>query len=202
MERIYESSQADRIRGSLIGGAAGDALGYPVEFMSAAEIFHQYGRDGITSYELSGNAHLARVSDDTQMTLFTANGILFAHTRGCLRGIGGTPSDYMMQFYQNWLLTQEMNYSAYQILEQQIEAKKERGFFTMNRVSRIVGRGSWMCQSCFAGVHRATPVCHPYGWQGTMNIGKGWSLHSTTAEGVAASCALPRLGCIIAKDFQ
>ena len=28
----------DRIRGSLIGGAIGDALGYPVEFMSQQEI--------------------------------------------------------------------------------------------------------------------------------------------------------------------
>lgn len=28
----------DRIRGSLIGGAIGDALGYPVEFMSRKAI--------------------------------------------------------------------------------------------------------------------------------------------------------------------
>ena len=29
----------DRIRGCLFGGAVGDALGYPVEFLSEKEIF-------------------------------------------------------------------------------------------------------------------------------------------------------------------
>ena len=39
----------DRIRGSLIGGAIGDALGYPVEFIySFGEIQKQYGERGIT----------------------------------------------------------------------------------------------------------------------------------------------------------
>ena len=38
----------DRIRGSLIGGAIGDALGYPVEFIySYEEIQKRYGERGI-----------------------------------------------------------------------------------------------------------------------------------------------------------
>ena len=37
----------DRIRGSLIGGAIGDALGYPVEFMSRKAILRKYGDGGI-----------------------------------------------------------------------------------------------------------------------------------------------------------
>ena len=76
----------DRIRGSFIGGAAGDALGYPVEFIYSFEgIQGRYGERGITRFdtkqfwlddeEQSGKAV---VSDDTQMTLFTANGILNA----------------------------------------------------------------------------------------------------------------------------
>lgn len=36
----------------------------------------------------------------------TANGILFGNTRGCLRGIEGSPSGYVAQFYQDWLRTQ------------------------------------------------------------------------------------------------
>ncbi|MDE6100041.1 MAG: ADP-ribosylglycohydrolase family protein, partial [Paramuribaculum sp.] len=37
----------DKIRGSLVGGAVGDALGYPVEFVcSFEEIRAKYGRDG------------------------------------------------------------------------------------------------------------------------------------------------------------
>ena len=33
----------DRFRGCLIGGAAGDALGYAVEFKGEQEIFSRYG---------------------------------------------------------------------------------------------------------------------------------------------------------------
>ena len=64
----------DRYRGCLIGGAAGDALGYPVEFMSLDSIISRYGQSGIISYELKNG--IAEISDDTQMTLFTACGIL------------------------------------------------------------------------------------------------------------------------------
>ena len=65
----------DRYRGCLLGGAAGDALGYPVEFLSLADIRERYGPAGITSYALQHG--VAQISDDTQMTLFTANGLLF-----------------------------------------------------------------------------------------------------------------------------
>lgn len=33
----------NRIRGSLIGGAAGDALGYAIEFIKEDAIFRRYG---------------------------------------------------------------------------------------------------------------------------------------------------------------
>ena len=95
----------DKIRGSLIGGAAGDALGYPVEFMDEVEIFSKYGENGITEYELTHGK--AEISDDTQMTLFTANALLFRETRGVLRGIAGKPRSYIARAYQDWLCTQE-----------------------------------------------------------------------------------------------
>ena len=60
------------VRGSLIGGAAGDALGYAVEFMCEGSIFHEYGKSSITSYDLDFGNGKGRISDDTQMTLFTA----------------------------------------------------------------------------------------------------------------------------------
>ena len=47
--RIKESEKyLDKIRGSLIGGAAGDALGYAIEFLSEEIIFSKYGEKGIT----------------------------------------------------------------------------------------------------------------------------------------------------------
>lgn len=70
----------DKYRGCLIGGAAGDALGYAVEFLDDAAIFSKYGENGITEYSLVNG--VAEISDDTQMTLFTANALLLGTTRG------------------------------------------------------------------------------------------------------------------------
>ena len=94
----------DKFRGCLLGGAAGDALGYEVEFMDAPAIFRRYGDGGITAYALHGG--LARISDDTQMTLFTAAGLLTGTTRGMLRGVMGDYADYIAYNYQDWLQTQ------------------------------------------------------------------------------------------------
>ena len=107
MMRRYPPKQRvkDCIRGSLMAGAAGDALGYPVEFMSRNAILSRYGNKGITQFELDQDGK-ALVSDDTQMTLFTANGMLMGVTRGCMRGIGGWPEQYVDGAYIDWYYTQ------------------------------------------------------------------------------------------------
>ena len=66
-----------RMIGCLLGGAIGDAMGYPVEFMRYADIARSFGGSGIRDLS-NGN----RISDDTQMTLFTAEGLLNAHRSG------------------------------------------------------------------------------------------------------------------------
>lgn len=98
------------VRGSLIGGAAGDALGYPVEFDYYGEIIARYGKPGISNYELVNG--VAEISDDTQMTLFTANGMLMGLTRGYMRGIGGQPEFYVEYAYQDWYFTQTKSYGS------------------------------------------------------------------------------------------
>ena len=75
------------IRGCIFGGAVGDALGYPVEFLTEEAIFRRYGAKGITAYEKDPASGKALISDDTQMSLFTANGLLVGETRGRMRGI-------------------------------------------------------------------------------------------------------------------
>lgn len=71
----------DKVAGCLIGGAIGDALGYPVEFiMSYDGIVARFGEGGIREYELSDGQAL--ISDDTQMTLYTAEGIIEAMEMG------------------------------------------------------------------------------------------------------------------------
>ena len=37
----------DSVSGCIFGGAIGDALGYPVEFMKYKSIINEYGDDGI-----------------------------------------------------------------------------------------------------------------------------------------------------------
>ena len=98
----------DLFRGCLVGGAVGDALGYAVEFMQDSEIFRRYGENGITEYELYKGT--AQISDDTQMTLFTATGLLLGTTRGKLRGIMGAYEDYIRYSYKDWYRTQTERY--------------------------------------------------------------------------------------------
>jgi len=94
----------DRIRGCLLGGAVGDALGAPVEFLTLAQIRTQYGREGVTKLEES-YGRVGAVTDDTQMTLFTAEGLIRAWVRGETRGIGHPPS-CVHHAYLRWLHTQ------------------------------------------------------------------------------------------------
>ena len=98
----------DKYRGCLIGGAAGDALGYAVEFLDEATILKRYGEKGITEYDLVNG--VAEISDDTQMTLFTANGLLLGTTRGMTRGIMGSYPSYIASCYKDWLRTQYEKY--------------------------------------------------------------------------------------------
>ena len=99
----------DKIRGCLIGGAVGDALGYPIEFMRGRSIVKQYGEQGSTEYELDRKTGKAVISDDTQMTMFTANGLLLADTRTALEGqTAWPPRKEIARAYQDWLRTQQV----------------------------------------------------------------------------------------------
>ncbi len=109
MDKIVMKKNLDKFRGCLIGGAAGDALGYAVEFFSESFIKARFGEKGIAEYQLRDG--LARISDDTQMTLFTANGLLVGTTRGYMRGIMGTYPSYVATAYLEWYKTQMASYA-------------------------------------------------------------------------------------------
>lgn len=61
----------------LAGGAIGDALGYTVEFLRRSEITRKFGENGILAPQTDAAGRIL-VSDDTQMTLFAAQGLLDA----------------------------------------------------------------------------------------------------------------------------
>lgn len=74
----------DRARACLLGGALGDALGYPIEFES-----------GPFPSEPELGSFEGIVSDDTQMTMFTVEGILDGDVH---------------EAYQRWLRTQASDF--------------------------------------------------------------------------------------------
>ncbi len=78
----------------------GDALGAPVEFQSWVDIKAQYGDQGLTTLEPPGH-----FTDDTQMTLFTCEGLIRASVRGRTKGICHRPS-VVRHAYLRWLHTQ------------------------------------------------------------------------------------------------
>jgi len=72
---MSDNEIADKFIGCLLGGAVGAALGWPVEFLSMDEIRRKFGPDGIQDFvETAGG--VGAITDDTQMTLFTAEGLL------------------------------------------------------------------------------------------------------------------------------
>jgi len=94
----------DRMRGCLLGGAVGDALGAPVEFMSTAEIRKAFGSDGVRDFA-PAYGRLGAITDDTQMTLFTAEGLIRSAVRFEGRGICHVPS-VIHHALLRWLHTQ------------------------------------------------------------------------------------------------
>ncbi|MEQ3724487.1 MULTISPECIES: ADP-ribosylglycohydrolase family protein [unclassified Alcanivorax] len=64
---------------TLWAGAAGDALGYPVEFEDSEWIYRHYGSQGIHPANFTGRP---RISDDTQMSLYALAGLADHGTRG------------------------------------------------------------------------------------------------------------------------
>ena len=93
-----------RFLGCLLGGAVGDALGAPVEFMQRHEILARFGDNGITDYA-PAYGRLGAITDDTQMTLFTAEGLLRSYVRGYEKGIVSHES-MTANAYLRWLSTQ------------------------------------------------------------------------------------------------
>ncbi|TVR42566.1 MAG: ADP-ribosylglycohydrolase family protein [Cryomorphaceae bacterium] len=95
----------DQYIGCILGGAIGDALGAPIEFMSAEEIFARFGSRGVQQYVEHEDGR-GEFTDDTQMLLFTAEGLLRAWQRSVAKGIGGAEVSITWHSYLRWLKTQ------------------------------------------------------------------------------------------------
>ncbi len=92
------------ILGSILGGAIGDALGYPIEFYDMDQILEYLNGEPVIDKILRDHDKLL-ISDDTQMTMFTIEGLLRSYTRGIRKGICHGPS-MIYTSYLRWLSTQ------------------------------------------------------------------------------------------------
>ncbi len=114
---------SDGFLGCFLGGAVGDALGAPVEFLPLDEIRRKFGPAGITGYVEFWSGHGA-FTDDTQMALFTAEGLI----------LGGKPES-VHRSYLRWLLTQgqEPNWARARTTEASLRSEgwliKEKGLW-------------------------------------------------------------------------
>jgi ADP-ribosylglycohydrolase len=95
-------TKEERAIGCMIGSAYGDSLGAAVEFLHYDEIQRQFGDKGITELESVYGA-VGNITDDTQMALATAEGLLAA--RSDVRNLDKTIKSIWLA-YRDWYDTQ------------------------------------------------------------------------------------------------
>ncbi len=95
----------DRFKGVMLGLAIGDAFGYPIELMDYDAICERFEKKGCLDLAVSKRTGTALFTDDTQLSLFTADGLLWAHSAGADDGQVNY-EDYIFLAYQVWLYTQ------------------------------------------------------------------------------------------------
>jgi ADP-ribosylglycohydrolase len=86
-----------------LGGALGDSLGAPVEFSDTPEIERKFPQLTLGAATLLADAHL---TDDTQTTLWVAEGLVRAHQRKLAQGVPSV-EEAVRDALLRWYVTQE-----------------------------------------------------------------------------------------------
>lgn len=163
------ASTLDRARGCLLGGAVGDALGAPVEFLSLAQIEERFGALGIQELAPAYGL-LGAITDDTQMTLFTAEGLIRAHVRSKAEGACHPPS-VIHHALLRWLHTQGQESPAFPktgaawpdgwlIQQRELHQRRAPGVTCVTALKRAVKLGELArndSKGC-GGVMRVAPI--------------------------------------------
>lgn len=177
--------QSDNFTGCLLGGAVGDALGADTEFMSLTNILNKYGTTGVTNYTEFADG-IGIFTDDTQMTLFTAEGLLSVNTNA-------TTNNYVTAVYEaylRWLITQTHSYQGYM----QIPSAETAGLMAHKELFRLRAPGLTCMGSLKSGVMGTIeqPINHSKGCGGVMRVAPAGLLfwkNATQAFTIAAKLA-------------
>lgn len=98
-----------KYKGCLLGLAVGDALGAAVEFLSLKEIRRLYGNEGIKNFDRWQSFKTGSYTDDTQLTLATARGLIKA-LASKPRGDRVDPTDHVYSQYKAWYTKQNKRF--------------------------------------------------------------------------------------------
>lgn len=146
-----------RFVGCLLGGAIGDALGYPIEFYDEERIERYYGVNGIRNLP-----NPALISDDTQMTLFTAAGQLY----GLAQHRPANAADIFLA-YREWLGTQG------DTSRMDDPAKPKLSIYRRKELHALRAPGNTCLEAIRTSLHGGTPefpVNHSKGCGGIMRV--------------------------------
>ncbi|MEU4807675.1 ADP-ribosylglycohydrolase family protein [Nocardia fluminea] len=121
-----EPMWAQRVSGCVLGGAIGDALGAPIESWTLQQIRDDYGHAGLTDVDP------LRISEETQLTAFTVEGLIRGSVQARAKGIGGATLGLLQQGLLVWLRGQtaempEQPHTLYSSLSDCSELTEQRG---------------------------------------------------------------------------
>jgi ADP-ribosylglycohydrolase len=186
-------TRLSRYRGCVLAGACGDALGAPVEFWRRSQIIERLGEPGITDY-LKAYGRVGAITDDTQMTLFTAEGLLAAKAQGAVRDLD-VHRQTGAEALQRWLITQggrsaltdaAQTGESSMLAEPALHSRRAPGNTCLSalRGMRLLGERATNDSKGCGGVMRMAPVglfaaCHGLEPRNTFTLGKelAWLTH-------------------------
>ncbi|MFE5209937.1 ADP-ribosylglycohydrolase family protein [Streptomyces sp. NPDC056600] len=93
-----------RVRGVVLGSAVGDALGAPLDGLTPGAIVAAHGPEGLAA-PVPAYGRLGAVTDVTQLSLFTVDGLIRAQVRRDT-GAWHPPSD-LHRAWRRWAVTQD-----------------------------------------------------------------------------------------------
>ena len=105
-KHIGNISLKDRYLGCVLGAAIGDGMGFAVEGLADFEKSNYFEDGMIKEPYIDEDTGMNMISDDTQMMLFTMDGMMWAYIRCNSRGIGSYESSGVWQSYARWYYTQ------------------------------------------------------------------------------------------------